>query len=147
MHYTSHPSLQATYSRNFRQRHSKLYRLPRAMDLEVDQTQDATTGEEIASTTIPSPQGGTPPKRNACIPSSCFLVLHRLLNPTISHRPHVPKATASTEKATSLRYTPIRPSSNHHFPRPRRSRSLHHQPCLFPRITSNLPQRQLGGNK
>ena len=118
MRYTSHLPIRATCSRNVRPLHLKPYRLPPAMASEANQNQDATTGEEIASTTIPSPQGGTPPKRNACIPSSYFLVLHRLLNLTTSHRPHVPKATASTEKAPSLRHAPIRPSSNHHFPRP-----------------------------
>ncbi|KAK3174159.1 hypothetical protein OEA41_001403 [Lepraria neglecta] len=35
------------------------------MASEPNNTQDATTGEEIASTTIPSAQHGTPPKRNA----------------------------------------------------------------------------------
>ena len=72
------------------------------MASEADETQDATTGEEIASTTIPSFPEGTPPKRNACIPSLYFLVLHRLLNLTTSQRPHVPEATASIEKETSL---------------------------------------------
>lgn len=139
MRSTTHPSIRAAYSRNVRPRHSKPYRLPPAMASEANQNQDATAGEEIASTTIPSLQGDPPPKRNACIPSTYFLVLYRLLNLTTSHRPHVPEATASAEKATSLRHTPIRPSSNHHFPRPRRSRSLHRQPCLFPCITSNLP--------
>ena len=139
MRYNSHPSIRAICFRNVRPRHSKRCRLPLTMASEANQNQDVTTGEEIASTTIPPLQGDPPPKRNACIPSSYFLVLHSLLNLATSHRPHVPKAAASTEKTTSLRHTPIRPSSDNHFPWPRRSWSIHRQPCLFPRITCNLP--------
>ena len=40
-----------------------------------DKTQDAVNGEEVASTTIP-PADGTPPKRNACIPS----FVHSIIN-------------------------------------------------------------------
>ena len=40
------------------------------MAARTNQVQDATMGEEVASTTIPPNATETPPKRNACIPSS-----------------------------------------------------------------------------
>ncbi len=44
----------------------------RNMASHPNESQDATVGEEIASTAIPQPTNGAPPKRNPCTPSLFF---------------------------------------------------------------------------
>lgn len=62
------------------------------------QSQDASTGEEIASTTIPLK--GSLPKRNACTPTPNPRFPHPLLTCYFSQRSHVSQETSFKENST-----------------------------------------------
>ena len=103
----------------------------RKMATQPGHSQDATTtGEEIASTTIP-PKGPQPEHRNACTLPRSVRSPHPVLTYIYSQRSHVSQGHHAKE-STSLKYSSIRPGSNNHLSGPRRSRRLHFLTCLFP---------------
>lgn len=109
----------------------------RRMATQLAHSQDATTGEEIASTTVP--QKETPPKRNACTPPSHPRFPYPLLTPTFSQRSHVSQKAFTLIEAAALKYSSVRSRPNNHLPRPRRSGRLYHISCFLPYFKGYIP--------